>query len=152
MRICHNVSPFAVYIITVADPGEGPRAPSPSLFLDRGAAKNFFETPPPPSSPYLKVWIRPWITHTRSNIAGMQRSISEVRRVNFDCNEEKHGRICLRSFFVVIFAISVTLEQTFTEFNHRQYLRWLTKLFIQENCKGFFSSIFHDSDNKCHFN
>ena len=41
MRIRHNVSPFVVYIITKADPGEGPGAPL--NFRPKGR-KNFFET------------------------------------------------------------------------------------------------------------
>ena len=36
-------------------------------------------------------------------IAGIQRSISEVRRVNFDCKEDKRGRIYLR-FFLSLFS------------------------------------------------
>ena len=111
MRMCHNVSPFVVYIITVVDPREGPGGPGPPLiFRPKGRKKFFRDRPPPPLPP---VWIRNWITHPRSNIAGIQRSISEVRRVNFDCKEEKHGRIYLRSFFVVIFAILAVSSRAF---------------------------------------
>ena len=139
MRICHNVSPFVLYIITVA------------------------ETPLPPS-PYLKVRIRHWITHPRSNIAVMQRSISEVRRVNFDCKDGETWEN-MPSIFLSLFsqfsyfwlflrgpslasdshvkgpakfcyfryfrnfrnALANVLGFFITEFNHRQYLRWLTK-------------------------
>ena len=100
MRICHNVSPFVLYIITVADPGERPGAEGPPKFFFR---------PPLPPSPYLKVRIRHWITHPRSNIAVMQRSISEVRRVNFDCKDRETWENMPSIFFVVIFAIFVIL-------------------------------------------
>ena len=68
----------------MADPGEGPGWPGPPLFLDqneaRRAEKNFFETapspphlrawmtanPPPPPSPYLKVWIRHSLMYKRA--------------------------------------------------------------------------------------
>ena len=40
-------------------------------------------------------------------------SISEVCRVNFDCKEEKHGRIYLRSFFVVILEILAVSSRAF---------------------------------------
>ena len=46
----------------VVDPGEGPGGCSPPLFLDqlrsKGWTKNFLR--PPPTPPYLKVWIRQW--------------------------------------------------------------------------------------------
>ena len=48
MRICHNVSLFVLYIITVADPGERPGgAPGPPIFRPKGPP-NFFWDPPPP--------------------------------------------------------------------------------------------------------
>ena len=63
---------------SVVDPGEGPGAPAPPLFLDQigawRAEKIFFwdrasplsqgfdDNPPPPPPPYLKVWIRYWYT------------------------------------------------------------------------------------------
>ena len=115
MRICHNVSPFVLYIITVADPGERPERPGrpgTPIFRPKGRPK-FFENPLPlpplPPSLYLKVWIRHWITHPRSNIAVMQPSISEVRRVNFDCKDGETWENMPSIFFVVIFAIFVIL-------------------------------------------
>ena len=104
MRICHNVSPFVVYIITVADPGEGPGGPAP-LFLDRRAAKHFFETPPPPFP--LSEGLDPPLNNTSSK---QHCWYATFYKWSTPCkfwlpDEEKHGRICLRSFFVVIFVI-----------------------------------------------
>ena len=70
--MCLAIIPHKAMIVTVVDPGKGPRGVRAPLFLDQTEAqktkKIFLETPPflrvwmtppPPSpSPYLKVWIR----------------------------------------------------------------------------------------------
>ena len=60
--------------ISEADPGQGPGGPGPLIFGQteaRRAEKPFFQTAPlplsqglddPPPPPYLKVWIRHWIS------------------------------------------------------------------------------------------
>ena len=71
MRICHNVSPFVLYIITVADPGERPERPGrpgTPIFRPKGRPK-FFETPlplpPPPPFP-LSEGLDPALNNTSS--------------------------------------------------------------------------------------
>ena len=61
MRICHNVSPFVLYIITVA------------------------ETPPPPFP--LSEGEDTSLNNTSSKQHCCYATLSEVRRVNFDCKD-----------------------------------------------------------------
>ena len=69
MRMCHNVSPFVVYIITVADPREGPGGPGPPLiFRPKDRKKVFRDRPPPtPLPPFpLSDGLDPLLNNTSS--------------------------------------------------------------------------------------
>lgn len=77
MRICHNVSPFVLYITTVEDPGERPGAEGPP---------KFFLRPPPPPFP-LSEGEDTSLNNTSSKQHCCYATLSEVRRVNFDCKD-----------------------------------------------------------------
>ena len=74
--MCLAIIPHKATIITVADPGEGPRGSTPPYFWTKlrpeGPKKFFLETPPFlrvwMTPPYLKVWIRHCIKYLSLSI------------------------------------------------------------------------------------